>query len=118
LVQNNFRNHWGRTEPWQDEHHQPIQGFIEGIAKRLPVYKYLTRKFPNSPDSVDYYLNKPHNVKVFDYENGFVEKELSTMDSIRYMVSFMHCGFVAMEPHTGHVKAWVGDVDFNSWKYD
>jgi penicillin-binding protein 1A len=30
----------------------------------------------------------------------------------------MHCGFVVMEPNTGHVKAWVGDVDFDSWKYD
>ena len=40
------------------------------------------------------------------------------MDSIRYMVRFMHCGFVAIEPNTGHVKAWVGDIDFNSWKYD
>ena len=44
--------------------------------------------------------------------------EMSTMDSIRYMVSYMHCGFVAMEPQTGHVKAWVGDIDFNHWKYD
>lgn len=40
------------------------------------------------------------------------------MDSIRYMVKFMHCGFVAMEPQTSYVRAWVGDVDFNSWKYD
>ena len=40
------------------------------------------------------------------------------MDSIRYMVSYMHCGFVAMEPQTGHVKAWVGDIDFDHWKYD
>ena len=30
----------------------------------------------------------------------------------------MHCGFVAIEPQTGHVKAWVGDVDFKTWKYD
>ena len=43
---------------------------------------------------------------------------MSTLDSIRYMVSFMHCGFVAMEPQTGHVKAWVGDIDFQSWQYD
>ena len=34
------------------------------------------------------------------------------------MVRFMHCGFVAMEPQNGHVKAWVGDIDFHSWKYD
>jgi len=117
-VQRNFKNHWGNTNPWQDEKHQEIAGFIEGIAERQPSYKQLVKKFPNNPDSVDYYMNKPHKVKVFDYEKGTVEMEMSTMDSIRYMVKFMHCGFVAMEPQNGHVKAWVGDIDFKTWKYD
>ena len=117
-VQQTFNNHWGSTNPWQDEHHIEIKNFIEDIAKRQPVYKYLSKKFDGNEDSINYYLNLPHPVKVFDYEHGRVEKELSTMDSIRYMVRFMHCGFVAMEPQTGHVKAWVGDIDFKSWKYD
>ena len=55
---------------------------------------------------------------MFDYEQGIIEKEMSTLDSIRYMEHFMHCGFVAMEPQTGHIKAWVGDIDFKTWKYD
>ena len=117
-VQKNFKNHWGNTNPWQDERHQEIAGFIEGIAERQPCYKRLQERFPNNPDSVTYYMNKPHKVKVFDYENGTIEMEMSSMDSIRYMVKFMHCGFVAMEPQNGHVKAWVGDIDFKSWKYD
>ncbi len=118
IVQRNFKNHWGNEEPWQDENHKVIPGFIEGIAKKLPVYKYLSNKFENNPDSIDYYLNKPHTVKLFDYEKGFIEEQMSTMDSIRYMVHFMHCAFVAMEPQTGAVKAWVGDINFNTWKYD
>lgn len=118
IVQRNFKNHWGNEEPWQDENHKVIPEFIEGIAKKLPVYKYLSNKFENSPDSIDYYLNKPHTVKLFDYEKGFIEEQMSTMDSIRYMVHFMHCAFVAMEPQTGAVKAWVGDINFNTWKYD
>ena len=117
-VQRNFNSHWGNTNPWQDERHQEIPHFIEDIAKRQPYYKQLERRFPDAPDSIAYYLNLPHKVKVFDYEKGTVEKEMSTLDSIRYMVHFMHCGFVAMEAATGHVKAWVGDVDFKSWKYD
>lgn len=117
-VQRNFNNHWGNQEPWQDERHNVIPGFIEGIAKRQPVYKYLLARFPNNPDSIEYYLNRPHKVKLFDYEQGTIEREMSTMDSIRYMVHFMHCSFVAMEPQTGAVKAWVGDIDFKSWKYD
>ena len=117
-VQRNFNNHWSGQEPWRDENHNIIPNFIENIAQKLPVYKMLQQRFPNSPDSIIYYLNKPHMVKLFDYEHGTIEKEMSTMDSIRDMVKFMHCSFVAMEPQTGHVKAWVGDVDFNSWKYD
>ena len=117
-VQRNFNNHWGNQEPWQDERHNVIPGFIEDIAKRQPVYKNLLARFPNNPDSIEYYLNRPHKVKLFDYEQGTIEREMSTMDSIRYMVHFMHCSFVAMEPQTGAVKAWVGDIDFKSWKYD
>ena len=118
IVQRNFNNHWGKEDPWRDEKHQVIPNFIEDIAKRQPVYKYLLAKYPNNPDSITYYLNKPHTVKLFDYDKGTIEKEMSTMDSIRYMVRFMHCSFVAMEPQTGAVRAWVGDIDFNSWKYD
>lgn len=117
-IQRNFNSHWANQEPWQDENHKVIPNFIEGIAQKQPVYKYLMARFPNNPDSIEYYLNKPHKVKLFDYEKGTIEKEMSTMDSIKYMVHFMHCAFVAMEPQTGAVKAWVGDIDFKSWKYD
>lgn len=117
-VQQNFNSHWGNTHPWQDEKHQEIEGFIEGIAQKQPFYKALQARFPNNPDSINYYLNKPHKVKLFDYEKGEIEREMSSMDSIRYMVKFMHCSFIAMEPNTGYVKAWVGDIDFDHWKYD
>lgn len=117
-VQQNFKNHWGKNDPWIDERGRVIPDFIEGIARKQPVYNWLLDKFPNQPDSITYYLNKPHKVKLFDYAKGSIEMNISTMDSIRYMVRFMHCAFVAMEPQTGAVKAWVGDINFDSWKYD
>ncbi|MDD6752924.1 MAG: transglycosylase domain-containing protein [Prevotella sp.] len=117
-VQRNFRNHWGNNDPWIDETGKVIPNFIEDIAKRQPFYKALLAKFPNEPDSINYYLNKPHKVNLFDYENGTIEMEMSSLDSIRYMVKFMHCAMIAMEPQTGAVKAWVGDIDYKSWKYD
>lgn len=116
-LQKRFNDHWGNTPPWQDERHQEIPNFIENIARRLPVYKHLEKLFPDQPDSVWAYLNRPHPMKLFSYDGKF-DTEMSTMDSIRYMEHFMHCGFVAMEPQSGHVKAWVGDIDFDTWKYD
>lgn len=118
IIQRNFNNHWSGQNPWQDERHQEIPNFIEDLAKKLPYYKYLSQRYDNNTDSINYYLNLPHPVKLFDYDEGIIEKNISTLDSIRYMEHFMHCGFIAMEPETGHVKAWVGDLDFRTWKYD
>lgn len=118
IIQRNFNNHWSGQNPWQDERHQEIPNFIEDLAKKLPYYKYLSQRYDNNTDSINYYLNLPHPVKLFDYDEGIIEKNISALDSIRYMERFMHCGFVAMEPETGHVKAWVGDLDFRTWKYD
>ena len=117
-VQQNFKNHWGNNDPWIDESGRVIPGFIEDIAKKQPFYKHLAEKYHDNQDSINHYLNKPHKVKLFDYEKGTIEREMSSLDSIRYMVRFMHCAMIAMEPQTGHVKACVGDIDFNSWKYD
>jgi len=118
VVQRNFDNNWGNDDPWRDEKGQIIPNFIEGIAQRLPCYKALQAKYPNHPDSVDFYMNQKHPVRLFDYEKGHITKEMSSMDSIRYMVHFMHTAFIAIEPQTGAVKAWVGDIDFDTWNYD
>ena len=120
-VQRSFDNHWrGLGDPWRDAKGNVIPNFIEDIARRSDAYKMLVARFPNNPDSVRHYMNKPHRVKLFSYgEKGRAKyEEMSTMDSIRYMVKYMHTGFVAMEPQTGYVRAYVGDIDFKTWKYD
>ena len=116
-LQNQFYSHWGNTPPWQDSKHKEIPNFIENIAKKTSEYQWLKKKYSDNSDSIDYYMNLPHPVKVYTYD-GPATKELSTMDSIRYMVKFMHCGFIAMEPDTREVKAWVGNIDYDSWNFD
>ena len=119
-LQNRFNEHWGGKEPWRNKNGKVIPHFVDNIAKQSTYYKELQARFIDTPDSVDYYMNKPHKVKLFSYtaSDRTIERNMSAMDSIRYMLRFLHCGFVAMEPQTSHVKAWVGDVDFNTWKYD
>jgi penicillin-binding protein 1A len=118
IIQKKFNDHWRGQNPWQDENHKDIVNYIENIAKKTKAYASLTAKYKNHPDSITYFLNKPHKTKVFDYDLGEKEMNLSIMDSIRYMNRFMHSSFVAMEPQTGNVKAWVGDINFKFWQYD
>lgn len=118
ILQNRFFNHWRGENPWRDENNKEIPDFVEKIAKKTKAYELLAAKYNNNSDSIDKYLNLPHRTKVFDYKLGVKDTTLSVMDSIRYMNHFLHGSFVAMVPTSGEVKAWVGDIDFNFWKYD
>jgi penicillin-binding protein 1A len=56
-------------------------------------------------------------MKVFSWR-GEIDTTMSPLDSIRYYKHFLRAGFMAMDPLTGHVKAYVGGIDFASFKYD
>ena len=119
IVQQNFDREWGDKPCWVDENGAEIPGFLADKIERSVVYRQLMVKFDENIDSVEYYMNQKHRVKIFDYnKNHYRELMMSSVDSIKYMLHMMHCGFIAMEPHTGEVKAWVGDVDYDTWQYD
>lgn len=50
--------------------------------------------------------------------HGDVDTLMSPMDSIKYYKSFLRTGFMCMENATGHVKAYVGGVDYSHFQYD
>ena len=117
-VQASFDQHWGGQDCWVDEEGNVIEDFVEDVAMRSDTYKALVARYGETDyDSVGYYMNQPREMTLFDYNGGHTAV-MTPMDSVRYMLHFMHCGFVAMDPMTGEVKAWVGDVDYNTWKYD
>lgn len=117
-VQELFDEHWKNRSPWRDEHLKEIPGFLEHLAMKTGYYKYYQKLYKGQRDSIFHHLwTDKHPVKVFSYD-GSVTKHMSVMDSIQYMVRFLHCSMVAIEPDTRHVKAWVGDVDFDSWQHD
>lgn len=62
-------------------------------------------------------FNKPVEMRVFSW-NGAIDTIMSPMDSIRYHKSFLRTGFMSMDPRTGHVKAYVGGIDYNNFQYD
>ena len=116
-VQKNFESHWGKQDPWVDDKNQPIPNFLQEKLKQTDAYKMLSARHPEDPDRVLEILNTPHPVKLFTYD-GPIERVMSSVDSLRFMLRYMHAGFVAVEPQTGEVKAYVGDVDFNTWQHD
>ncbi|MDO5074883.1 MAG: transglycosylase domain-containing protein [Bacteroidales bacterium] len=116
-VQRNFESHWGKQDPWISNDNKPLPNFLQEKLRQTEAYKMLSARYPDNPDRVQELLNRPHKVRLFTYD-GIVEREMSSVDSLRFMLRYMHAGFLAMEPQTGHVKAYVGDIDFNTWQHD
>lgn len=70
-----------------------------------------------SDEEIKKSFNTPVDMAVFTY-HGDVDTTMTPMDSIRYYKSFLRAGFMSMDPQTGHVKAYVGGLDYNHFMYD
>jgi penicillin-binding protein 1A len=56
-------------------------------------------------------------MKVFTWK-GERDTVMTPLDSIRYYKSFLQTGMMAMEPNTGHIKVWVGGINYKYFQYD
>ncbi len=116
--QKRFFKNWGKENPWRDRNKKEMKTFIDETIRKSALYKALNKKYNGNKDSIYAQLNKPHKMKIFNYKSGITDTTMSSLDSLRHIVKYLHCGFVAIEPQSGLVKAWVGDVNYNYWQYD
>ena len=117
-LQAAFFKEMGTRDPWIDENNQIIPNFIEDQVKRTEAYRLLKQRYGDQIDSIEVKLNEKKKMKVFSWEKGEIDTLMSTMDSMRYYKKFLQTGFMSMDPHTGHIKAWVGGMDHKYFKFD
>ncbi len=93
-----------------------VKQIIERSVRQSDRYQSMRRNgIPE--DSITLAFNTPTPMKLFSWK-GEVDTVLTPLDSIRYYKFFVRSSFMAMDPHTGHVKAYVGGPDFRYFKYD
>jgi penicillin-binding protein 1A len=68
-------------------------------------------------DSIYKVFKTPVQMTIFTWK-GDRDTIMSPLDSILYYKHFLRTGFMAMDPHTGFVKAYVGGINFKHYKYD
>ncbi len=100
----------------QDLTEEEIEGIMTRSMKQTERYRVL-RKKGKSAEEIEAIFNQPVEMQIFTY-NGMVDTVLSPMDSIRWQKYFLRCGFMSMETHSGHVKAYVGGPNFTNFQYD
>ena len=70
-----------------------------------------------SAEEIERSFRTPVDMTVFTY-HGDIDTVMTPVDSIRYYKSFLRAGFLSMDAHNGHVKAYVGGIDFEHFQYD
>lgn len=115
-IQGEFKKHWkGVTDekPWGDDK------WIDEQVKKSHRYKVLAAaEIP--PNEIDSIFNLPVPMTIFTWSDKPESRDtlLSPLDSVRYYFTLLNTGFMAMDYTNGHVKAWVGGIDFTYFKYD
>ena len=95
---------------------EQIENIMMSSMKRSDRYRSM-KNAGFTKDQIFQEFQKPVNMTVYSLR-GDIDTLMSPWDSIRYYKSFLHTGFVSIEPATGHVKAWVGGVNHHHFKFD
>ena len=109
-LQKKFANHWKGKKVWGKEAN------IRKIVEESTRYKSLKSQ-GFTDQEIDTIFNTPINMTVFTWQGDEVKK-MSPIDSIKYYYSLLNAGFLVMEPQTGAIRAWVGGIDHQYFKYD
>ena len=117
-LQPMFYKHWKgqKNAPFSNVTADEIDHILETSMKRSDRYRNL--KNEGMPiDSIKAEFERPVRMTVFSW-NGPLDTIMSPMDSIRYYKWFLQASLISIESHTGHVKAYVGGLDYRFFKYD
>jgi penicillin-binding protein 1A len=93
-----------------------VKQLIDRSVKQSDRYRRM-KSAGVTEDSITLAFNTPLPMKVFSWK-GDRDTVMTPLDSIRYYKFFVRSSFMAMDPHTGFVKAYVGGPDFRHFQYD
>ena len=115
-VQSMFTRHftWSRRNiPWGSDQ------FLEQTTKASPRYRKLKNQGFGETE-IDSIFSDTVNITVFDWNAENYERDtlMTPLDSIIHYLTLLRTGFLAAEPQSGKIFAWVGGINFKHFKYD
>ena len=110
-LQEDFDKQWATQDPWRGN-----GNILQRAVRRTTRYKRMVAA-GFSAEEIEKAFNQKINTTLFTW-NGMKEVETTPLDSVKHYLRFLNAGFLAIEPATGELKAWVGGIDFRFFKYD
>ncbi len=103
----------------QMKNYNPYREFpslLVDLMKRSERYR-LAKLAGKPMGEIEKEFNTPVSMRIFSWQ-GDIDTVMTPMDSIRFYSRILETGMIAIDPTNGHVKAWVGGIDYQYFKYD
>ena len=104
------------TAPFLDLESEDSIKIFQNAMKRSERWRKM-RGTGKSEEEMFEVFEKEVPMSLFSWK-GEIDTVMKPIDSIRYYKHFMQAGMMSMEPQTGHVKAWVGGINYKHFQYD
>lgn len=108
------------TTPFLDLESEEVNSLLNSSMRRSERWRKMKYDLKKPNKEIIASFKKPVSMKIFSWtaKNNEIDTVLTPLDSMRYYKSFLRAGMMSMEPQTGHVKAWVGGINYKHFQYD
>jgi len=108
-----------KTAPFLELNRDEINRIMERAMKTSERWRAMKANGKSENEIRTSFTTKTE-MTVFDWNSDTKEKDtvMTPLDSIRYYKTFLRSAMMSMEPQTGHVKAWVGGLNYKHFQYD
>ena len=110
------QNKKNKTRPFRDVEPDEVAKILRNSMRRSNRFRQMKDKGIEEKE-IFASFDKKTEMQIFTWQ-GQKDTIMTPKDSIRYYKSFLQTGMMSMEPQTGHVKAWVGGINYRHFQYD
>ncbi len=107
------------TAPFLELDNAEIKDLMDRSMRRSERWRVMKKEGKTDKEIIKSF-DTPTKMRIFSWDapNTEMDTIMKPMDSMRYYKSFLQPGMMSMDPQTGHVKAWVGGMDYRHFQYD
>ena len=105
------------TAPFLELDQSEIDALMKRSMKQSERWRHMKYDLKIDDEDIIASFDKPTQMSIFSWK-GEIDTIMKPIDSMRYYKSFLHPGMMSMDPQTGHVKAWVGGMNYRHFQYD
>jgi penicillin-binding protein 1A len=107
---------WNPTAPFLDLTEKEIERLMGQAMKRSERWRKM-KLAGQTEEEIKASFEEKTAMKIFSWK-GEIDTVMRPIDSIRYYKHFLRSGMMSMDPQTGHVKAWVGGINYKHFQFD